>query len=96
MRTRDVVMWLCALGATLMGVADLAAQSTASAATPAPADPTDLTLVGNRFPPLTWAQMTEQQKTMMRHVLDGPRTAPNGPFNGMLRAPVMGDFAQEL
>ena len=96
MRTRDVVMWLCALGATLMGVADLAAQSTASAATPAPADPTDLTLVGNRFPPLTWAQMTEQQKTMMRHVLDGPRTAPNGPFNVMLRAPVMGDFAQEL
>ena len=33
---------------------------------------------------------------MMRHVLDGPRTAPNGPFNVMLRSPVMGDFAQEL
>jgi 4-carboxymuconolactone decarboxylase len=40
--------------------------------------------------------MSEQQKTMMRHVLDGPRTAPNGPFNVMLRSPVMGDFAQEL
>ena len=96
MRIRHVVMWLCASGAMLMGVADLAAQSTASTATPAPADPTDLKLVGNRFPPLTWAQLNEQQKTMMRHVLDGPRTAPNGPFNVMLRAPVMGDFAQEL
>ena len=96
MRIRHVVIWLCASGAILMGVAELAAQSTASTATPAPADPTDLKLVGNRFPPLTWAQLNEQQKTMMRHVLDGPRTAPNGPFNVMLRAPVMGDFAQEL
>jgi 4-carboxymuconolactone decarboxylase len=33
---------------------------------------------------------------MTRNVLDGPRTAMNGPFNVMLRAPLMGDFAQEL
>ena len=79
----------------LMGIADLAAQTTASSGA-ASADPTDLALVGNRFPPLKWAQMSEQQKTMMRHVLDGPRAAPNGPFNVMLRSPVMGDFAQEL
>ena len=96
MRFRVVVTWLCALAAMLMGIADLAAQTTAPSGTAAPADPTDLTLVGNRFPPLKWAEMSEQQKTMMRHVLDGPRTAPNGPFNVMLRAPVMGDFAQEL
>ncbi len=95
MRIRLVVTWLCALGAMLMGVADLAAQSTAPTGA-APPDPTDLALVGNRFPPLKWAQMSEQQKTMMRHVLDGPRTAPNGPFNVMLRAPIMGDYAQEL
>src|SRR5262245_5743362 len=95
MRIRLVVTWLCALAAMLMGVADLAAQSTAPTGA-APADPTDLALVGNRFPPLKWAQMNEQQKTMMRHVLDGPRTAPNGPFNVMLRSPVMGDYAQEL
>jgi len=95
MRIRLVVTWLCALGAILMGVADLAAQSTASTGAARP-DPTDLALVGNRFPPLKWAQMSEQQKTMMRHVLDGPRTAPNGPFNVMLRAPLMGDYAQEL
>ena len=96
MRFRVVVTWLCAVAAMLMGIADLAAQTTAPSGTAAPADPTDLALVGNRFPPLKWAEMSEQQKTMMRHVLDGPRTAPNGPFNVMLRAPVMGDFAQEL
>ena len=95
MRVRVALTWLCALAAMLMGIADLAAQTTASSGA-APADPTDLALVGNRFPPLKWAQMSEQQKTMMRHVLDGPRTAPNGPFNVMLRSPVMGDFAQEL
>src|SRR5687768_7302308 len=95
MHTRLVVTWLCGLGSLLIGAGDLAAQSTASAGVAA-ADPTNLALVGNRFPPLTWAELNEQQKTMMRHVLDGPRTAPNGPFNVMLRAPLMGDFAQEL
>jgi 4-carboxymuconolactone decarboxylase len=80
----------------LVGAGNLAAQSTASSGGAAQADPTDLALVGNRFAPLKWAQLNEQQKTMMRHVLDGPRTAPNGPFNVMLRAPLMGDFAQEL
>ena len=96
MRIRVALTWLCALAGMLMGIADLAAQTTAPRGTAAPADPTDLALVGNRFPPLKWSQMTEEQKTMMRHVLDGPRTAPNGPFNVMLRSPVMGDFAQEL
>jgi 4-carboxymuconolactone decarboxylase len=56
----------------------------------------DPKLVGNRFAPLTWPQMSEAQKTMTRHVLDGPRTAMTGPFNVMLRSPVMGDLAQEL
>lgn len=95
MRIRVALTWLCALAGMLMGIADLAAQSTAPSGA-APADPTNLALVGNRFPPLKWAEMSEQQKTMMRHVLDGPRTATNGPFNVMLRSPVMGDFAQEL
>jgi 4-carboxymuconolactone decarboxylase len=96
MRTRRVVTWLCGFLSLLAGAADLAAQSTGPAVVAAQADPADLKLVGNRFPALSWAQLSEQQKTMMRHVLDGPRTAPNGPFNVMLRAPVMGDFAQEL
>jgi 4-carboxymuconolactone decarboxylase len=62
----------------------------------APPGDLDPKLVGTRFSPLTWPQMTEAQKTMTRHVLDGPRTAMNGPFNVMLRSPVMGDLAQEL
>lgn len=89
MRTRLVVTWLCSLGFLGTG-ANLAAQSSA------PAAELDPKLVGNRFAPLTWAQMSEAQKNMTRHVLDGPRTAMNGPFNVMLRSPVMGDLAQEL
>jgi 4-carboxymuconolactone decarboxylase len=61
-----------------------------------PAGDLDPKLVGNRFAPLAWAEMSEAQKTMTRHVLDGPRTAMSGPFNVMLRAPAMGDLAQEL
>jgi 4-carboxymuconolactone decarboxylase len=68
----------------------------AAAQSIAPPGDLDPKLVGNRFSPLTWPQMTEAQKTMTRHVLDGPRTAMNGPFNVMLRSPVMGDLAQEL
>lgn len=82
----------------MVGAANLAAQGAAqpAAAPVALSDTLDPKLVGNRFRPLTWAEMTEAQKTMTRHVLDGPRTAMSGPFNVMLRSPVMGDLAQEL
>jgi len=82
----------------MVGAANLAAQGAAQppAAPVALPDTLDPKLVGNRFRPLTWAEMTEAQKTMTRHVLDGPRTAMSGPFNVMLRSPVMGDLAQEL
>jgi 4-carboxymuconolactone decarboxylase len=90
MRSRLAVTWLCCLG-----LSGLAAQL-AAAQTIAPAGDLDPKLVGNRFSPLQWPEMTEAQKTMTRHVLDGPRTAMSGPFNVMLRAPVMGDLAQEL
>jgi 4-carboxymuconolactone decarboxylase len=90
MRSRLVVTWLCFLG-FLGPAANLAAQSAA-----VPAAELDPKLVGNRFAPLQWSQMTEAQKTMTRHVLDGPRTAMSGPFNVMLRSPAMGDLAQEL
>jgi 4-carboxymuconolactone decarboxylase len=89
MRSRLLVTWLCSLGFTIPA-ANSAAQG---AAPPAELDPK---LVGNRFAPLTWTEMSEAQKTMTRHVLDGPRTAMGGPFNVMLRSPVMGDLAQEL
>ncbi len=83
---------------SIVGAANLAAQGAAPPAADAAAlpDTLDPKLVGNRFRALTWAEMTEAQKTMTRHVLDGPRTAMSGPFNVMLRSPVMGDLAQEL
>jgi 4-carboxymuconolactone decarboxylase len=90
MRSRHIVTWLCSLGLLGLGSQLAAAQSIA------PAGDLDPKLVGNRFSPLTWPQMTEAQKTMTRHVLDGPRTAMSGPFNVMLRSPVMGDLAQDL
>ena len=94
MRARFVVTWLCSLGCAL-SAAQVTAQSSApgSAGAGGSLDPK---LVGTRFAPLTWHQMSEAQKTMTRHVLDGPRTAMTGPFNVMLRSPVMGDLAQEL
>jgi 4-carboxymuconolactone decarboxylase len=94
MRTRLAVISACSLGLLLGPAAPLRAQSTgpAGGAVEAP----DFELAGNRFAPLGWADMTEAQRTMMRHVLDGARTSASGPFNAMLRAPVMGDHAQEL
>jgi 4-carboxymuconolactone decarboxylase len=90
-------MWLCSLGLSVVVAPDLAAQGTpppeVSSVTPETLDPK---LVGKRFRPLTWAEMSAAQQTMTRHVLDGPRLGMNGPFNVMLRSPVMGDLAQEL
>lgn len=59
-------------------------------------EPDVLDLVGNRFRPLTWDEMTDAQRTMVTHILDGPRSGLGGPFNVMLRSPEMGDVAQQL
>ncbi len=66
-----------------------------SAQTPKPR-PQDIRLQGDRFKPLTWEQMTPAQKTMMEHLVAGPRSGANGPFNVLLRSPEMGDIAQEF
>jgi 4-carboxymuconolactone decarboxylase len=61
--------------------------------------PTELNLRGGRFAPLTYDQMTPQQKTMIDHILAGPRgarTSLDGPFNVYLRSPEMGDKAQDF
>ena len=79
--------------AVLVGTSALAQQSTG----PEPlAEPENLNLVGNRFAPLSWEEMTDAQKIMIAHVLDGPRNNLGGPFNVMLRSPEMGDAAQQL
>ena len=56
----------------------------------------DLHLRGDRFKPLTYDQMTPEQKTMVDHLLAGPRGSLDGPFNILLRSPDMGDLAQQF
>jgi 4-carboxymuconolactone decarboxylase len=59
-------------------------------------EPDNLGLAGNRFAPLGWDEMTDAQKLMVTHILEGPRSGLGGPFNVMLRSPEMGDAAQHL
>ncbi len=57
----------------------------------------DLGLVGNRFAPLKWEEMTPEQRAMVEHLTSGPRgNNLGGPFNVLLRSPEMGDLAQEM
>ena len=56
----------------------------------------DLNLRGGRFKPLTYDQLTPDQKTMVEHLFAGERGGMNGPFNVLLRSPEMGDLAQKL
>jgi 4-carboxymuconolactone decarboxylase len=56
----------------------------------------DLHLVGDRFKPLVYEQMTPEQKMMTDHLLNGERGGMNGPFNVLLRSPEMGDEVQKL
>jgi len=60
------------------------------------ADTPRFTLRGDRFKPLTWEEMTPEQKTMAEHVLAGKRGSMNGPYNVLLRSPQMGDLAQQF
>jgi 4-carboxymuconolactone decarboxylase len=56
----------------------------------------NLGLVGDRFKPLTYQEMTPAQKTMVDHLLAGERRGMGGPFNVLLRSPEMGDLAQQF
>jgi len=55
-----------------------------------------LNLRGDRFKPLTWEQLTVEQRTMVDDLLSGSRGSLNGPFNVLLRSPEMGNLAQKL
>jgi 4-carboxymuconolactone decarboxylase len=55
-----------------------------------------LNLRGDRFKPLTWEQLSTDQKAMVNDLLSGSRTSLNGPFNALLRSPDMGNLAQKL
>jgi 4-carboxymuconolactone decarboxylase len=56
----------------------------------------NLGLVGDRFKPLVYDEMTPEQKTMIDHLLAGERGSLGGPFNVLLRSPEMGDMAQQF
>jgi 4-carboxymuconolactone decarboxylase len=56
----------------------------------------DVKLVGGRFAPLTYDQMTPPQRALIEHLLAGERAGTGGPFNVFLRSPEMGDIAQQL
>jgi 4-carboxymuconolactone decarboxylase len=62
----------------------------------APPDPSTVKLVGDRFKPLTYREMTPEQKKMFESLLSGERRGAGGPFNVLLRSPEMGDLAQKF
>jgi 4-carboxymuconolactone decarboxylase len=70
-------------------------QTPAKQAKQAP-DPRNLVLVGDRFKPLKYDEMTPEQKTMIDHLLAGERRGAGGPFNVLLRSPEVGDLAQQF
>jgi 4-carboxymuconolactone decarboxylase len=81
-------MYLQLAGAGVTGVLGFAA----ALALTAPV----LNLRGDRFKPLSYEQLTPEQKTMADHVLAGDRGSLNGPYNVLLRSPEMGDLAQKF
>lgn len=80
------------LGASLLAVMAIALASVGAQAP----DAREVKLFGDRFKPLTYAEMTPEQKTMIGHLLAGERAGTGGPFNVLLRSPAMGDIAQQL
>src|SRR5204862_2345466 len=60
------------------------------------ADPRSVRLRGDRFKPLSYDEMTPAQKTMLEHLLAGPRAGANGPFNVLLRSPEIGDLGKKF
>ena len=59
-------------------------------------DARQLNLRGDRFKPLTWEALSPDQKTMVNDLLAGTRTSLTGPFNVLLRSPIMGNHAQAM
>jgi 4-carboxymuconolactone decarboxylase len=82
-----------ALAAIALTIAGLSGQAPDAQQRP---DPKTVRLRGDRFKPLTYDEMTPAQRTMIEHVLSGPRGSTDGPFNVQLRSPEMGDLGQQF
>lgn len=80
----------------------VASLAVAAAQTPNPGpaaarpDPNSVKMFGDRFKPLTYAEMTAPQKKMFENLISGERRGAGGPFNVLLRSPEMGDLAQQF
>jgi 4-carboxymuconolactone decarboxylase len=85
----------CSLLATMIGSLGVVVAQNPGSSAPPP-NPNDVRLVGNRFAPLTYKEMTPAQKTMFEHLLAGERRGAGGPFNVLLRSPEMGNLAQQF
>ena len=84
--------------AFVIGLVKIASAQTSSNQAPvkqAP-DPHSVVLVGDRFKPLKYDEMTREQKSMIDHLLAGERQGARGPFNVLLRSPEVGDLAQQF
>jgi 4-carboxymuconolactone decarboxylase len=85
---------LLTLGAALLALVGAAAAQAPSSPRP---DPRNIRLRGDRFRGLTYDEMTPAQKTMIEHLMAGPRGGgTDGPFNVQLRSPEMGDLGQQF
>jgi len=84
------VLVLCAAALAIVSVRAAQAPNTPRS------DVRNIRLRGDRFKPLTYDEMTPAQKTMIEHVLAGPRGSTDGPFNVQLRSPEMGDLGQQF
>src|SRR5437016_6044998 len=80
----------------LAGAIGIANAETAMKQTRPTPDPRSLVLVGDRFKPLKYDEMTPEQKTMIDHLFAGERGGANGPFNVLLRSPEVGDLGQQF
>jgi len=76
-----------------LAAAFLAGLTVAQSTTPPP-DARTVRLEGGRFAPLTYEQMTPEQKKVFETLLNVPRRGAAGPFNSLLRSPEMANAAQ--
>jgi len=91
---RRQLLFCCALAGMIGSLGVVMAQNPGPSA--APPDPNTVKLVGDRFKPLTYREMTPEQKKMFESLLSGERRGAGGPFNVLLRSPEMGDLAQKF
>ncbi len=91
---RRTFVFCCVLAGLIGSFAVAMAQNPGPSA--APPDPNTVKLVGDRFKPLTYRDMTPEQKKMFESLISGERRGAGGPFNVLLRSPEMGDLAQKF